>query len=165
MGNILFKKTMNHLKFRIWDRALEQWVEPYSTGLHAFTEVHLTLDGRVNKFDAGFPSAGGEPLFSKASGMSYVRNKWWSATERYVVQQFTGIKDIDGKDIYEGDLLNGHYFGFNGNETDNTFENGQVMRSEWATFGIQARGWLEFCETSHFDEPCLKVVGNIFKSL
>lgn len=80
-------------------------------------------------------------------------------------QQFTGLYDINGKEIYEGDVLSGHYFGFNGDQTDNEFFAGLVMKSEWATFGIQTEnGWLEFLETSHFDEPCLEVVGNIYEN-
>ena len=155
----------NHLKFRIWDKALKKWVESYSAENHSFTETFIGLNGLVERFDAGFPDGEDKPLFEKQLALTYPNNEPWFTQKRYVVQQFTGLKDMDGKDIYEGDLLNGHYFGFDGNETDNIFERGEVMRSQWASFGIQAHQWFDFRETSHFQEPCLRVVGNIFEKL
>jgi len=81
------------------------------------------------------------------------------------IMRGSGVFDIKGREIFEGDLVNGHYFGFDGNETDNCFENGQVMWSEWGCFGIQIKdGWLDFDQTSHFEESCLEVVGNIYKN-
>lgn len=130
------------IKLRVWNK----------------TEKRFLLDGEfVIDAQGGLYYLGLNGGFRTISQDSY--------TYDVVIQQFTGVLDKSGAEIYEGDILNGHYFGFNGNETDNLFSGGRVISSQWATFGIGTDvGWFEFCETSHFEEPCLEVIGNIFQN-
>lgn len=68
---------MRELKFRFWDKRYKKYVEPYA----------ICLDGRaivVNK-----PCNDLETLDS----------------ERAIIEQYTGLKDKNGKEIYEGDIV------------------------------------------------------------
>lgn len=93
------------MNFRIWDKALNRWVEEYQSGTHCFTETYISLSGEVVEFIAGFPEKNKEPSYNKNYDAFFRDGKFWTAAERYVVQRGTGMKDIHGKEIFEGDII------------------------------------------------------------
>lgn len=68
---------MRELKFRVFENAYKRYIKPYA----------VLLDGRAIVITG--PSNDLETLDS----------------ERVVIEQYTGLKDKNGKEIYEGDIV------------------------------------------------------------
>ena len=124
------------IKFRAWDKLNKSFT--YSDTGHQEHYI-LTLDGRFQNLQNG------------------------SGGDEYVVQQYTGLKDKNGKDIYEGDMLN---FSINntvelGDADIMDYKNQDVHYSEeYASFMFGEDG---FTPLDRIIMTSIEVVGNIFE--
>lgn len=130
---------MRQLKFRIWDTLSEYYIYPENR--FAASHCWITPYGTVQNMRNG---AGSPEL---------------------IIQQWTGLTDKNGKDIYEGDIFKGFHCPFKGAIIPYRpveFHNG--------TFFVKIKGsehpmYLHrFLENDYGDAILPEVIGNIFQN-
>jgi uncharacterized phage protein (TIGR01671 family) len=130
---MLVRRKMREIKFRAWIFQEERMADV------------LDLEFRHNRIRVDHSDMDGSHAF-----YSNIGNK----KPRYILMQYTGLKDNNGKEIYEGDVLHHNYYQ----------EKGIVI---W--HASQSRWALEYSdkktqELFPIDSLSFKILGNIYEN-
>lgn len=88
----------------------------------------------------------------------YINPEWWCSIEKGSAEQFTGIKDINGKDIYENDVVKSSYKYAQPKISQVIMEygNSYILGEDLATGN-------EMLVSDHINE--IEVIGNVHENL
>ena len=147
---------MRELKFRIWDKQIKNWLEN-SSSLHCFSSWTICpFTGNLVDYVGDYSC----DSFTSSPAVDY----YWHGTTiikepRYVIQQYTGLKDKNGKDIYEGDIVSGICLN----------DGPQICVVGFDTFGIFYTK-IKFYPCEEWDNVAMlaqehnEIIGNIFEN-
>lgn len=126
---------MINLKFRVWHKEFKKFLDK--------SEWLLDLDGKLVYVDMALDAKRGD--YVKLAAVNQ---------DLYVIQAFTGALDINGHEIYEGDII--RVFGERYSSKKDVNDIGDVFYSEeMATYGC--------CDKKLFTWEKYIILGNIFE--
>ena len=118
------------IKFRVWDKLTERMIYHHNDNQQHFI---IDLNGRFHNLQNG------------------------SSGDDYVIQQYTGLNDINDVPIYEGDII-----------IDTQKQKYEIIFYEnHARYDLKVCGENKLSQTSYFTQICekkhIEVIGNIFE--
>ena len=137
---------MEHQKFRAWDKEIKEMVRVIefnwfcNSGCTKKTPSNVRTERTVKDED-------GE--YARTDEFDKISNK-------FELMQFTGLKDKNGKEIYEGDIIKASY--------ENEDEVGEVFyEKESAMFNIKGSSWFSE-EDLLYSDRFYEIIGNIYEN-
>jgi len=129
------------IKFRVWDKENKKFDDHKDALL-------LMLGQRT--FEMGFNTKQGIYPIPETGQKNLGRNRW-------VLQQYTGLKDRNGTEIYEGDILNLYI------EWTDDYKSIGVVVFEEGGFLIKESNWNDSW-TRRYNWKYSEIIGNIFEN-
>lgn len=127
---------MKELKFRVWDTKNKQFLSQSSEYYH----------------------------IGDVTGIPYTLNEILNKLDRFVVQQWTGLKDSKGVDVYEGDIIERKTLTKTENHSYNYCHCYEVIYStDEASYILKYGSGDDFVYLSDFIDN-LEIIGNIFEN-
>jgi hypothetical protein len=118
----------NRFKFRVWDKLAKRMIYPHNKNQQHFI---IDLNGCFHNLQNG------------------------SGGDDYVIQQYTGLTDINGKEVYEGDILAERNIDYS-----DTFYKVEYSTNELAYVCRTVDDYFAYLSDFKF-----KVVGNIYEPI
>jgi uncharacterized phage protein (TIGR01671 family) len=131
---------MREIKFRAWDSKYNRWLDNCS-----FANNQLIINYSTND-----------------DGEFYIHDESSSGTEDVILMQYTGLKDKNGVEIYEGDVIRIKLC--SQNMIDPPMESHETYEVTWSD---EFLAWM-FCDGDELLSSCdvqdMEVIGNIHQN-
>ena len=128
---------MREIKFRAWDTIGKQWLR--ITGFE-------TAETDVSK---------GYTIFGKGAGLFHDGD--YVGSEGIILLQYTGLKDKNGKEIYEGDIVRFHY-------KTGVYKIGTVVWNDlFGSWDIDCQDFVSYKSLGQY-KSVSEVIGNIYEN-
>lgn len=146
---------MRDIKFRVWDKSINKMITQEN--------VKEFLDKTISeKWEDEFPYHSDEwyPAYEILTIFDYLKSfqertikRYEPSENRFDIMQYTGLKDKNGKEIYESDIV------YIASEDENAFV---LWDKETARYIIQFNSWC--ADFDNFYGKELEVIGNIYNN-
>lgn len=133
------------IKFRAWDKETNKYFEPtYQVYMGRLEDLTIGLSGRLQKRTCR--GVVDESVFPG----------------RYVVEQFTGLTDVNGKEIYEGDIVQ-PVLSYTNSKIGKPFEvkKGNYVYGKWIAKDVSSKG---FGVDGNYFSNEIQTVGNVHEN-
>ena len=149
------------LKFRIWDKSHDEFIIENGHGFHCYSNWSIDIfSGKLVDYVGAHDGDHSDTFIQQFAPDHFISPKKGFVKEcPFIIQQYTGLKDKNGKEIYEVDIVKFRYEAY---EHDVRECIGEVYFEDGIFFFDRKQSFA--MNDSNFFESSLEVIGNIFEN-